>query len=98
MATTRLTVRVTPRGGRDGVDGWAVDDAGRVLLKVRVRAAPEGGEANSAVEALIAKALKRPKSAISVAAGHTARVKQIALEGVTAADLAQAFGPPPTNP
>ena len=93
----RLTVRVTPRGGRDGVDGWIVDAAGKAVLKVRVRAAPSDGEANSAVEALLAKLLKRPKSAVSVAAGHTARVKQIALEGVTAEDLAEAFGPPPAG-
>jgi hypothetical protein len=91
----RLTIRVTPRGGRDGVDGWTVDDAGRTLLKVRVRAAPTDGEANTAVAAMLAKLLKISKSAVSVTAGHTARVKQISLEGVTAEDLAAAFGAPP---
>jgi hypothetical protein len=96
MAPLRLTVRVTPRGGRDGVDGWITDDAGRTLLKVRVRAAPTDGEANAAVEAMLAKLLKISRSAVSVTAGHTARVKQIALDGVTAAELAQAFGPFPS--
>ena len=34
----RLAVRLTPRGGADRADGWAVDGAGRPYLKVRVSA------------------------------------------------------------
>ena len=45
----RLSVRVTPRGGRDAVDGWTRDDAGRPVLKVRVAAAAADGKANAAV-------------------------------------------------
>jgi uncharacterized protein YggU (UPF0235/DUF167 family) len=93
----RLTVRVTPRGGRDAAEGWITDAAGKVMLKLRVRAAPTDGEANTAVAALVAKLLGRPKSAVSVAAGHSARVKQLELEGVTAEDLQKAFGPPPQS-
>ena len=35
MAET-LAVRLTPRGGRDAVEGWACDPEGRPYLKVRV--------------------------------------------------------------
>ena len=91
----QIAVRVTPRGGRDAVDGWIRDDAGRLLLKVRVAAAAAEGQANDAVIALLAKALGRPKSALSLVSGQTARVKRISLEGVAEADLARAFGPPP---
>ncbi len=91
----RLIVRVTPRGGRDAAEGWITDAAGKVMLKLRVRAAPTDGEANAAVGALVAKLLGVAKSAVSVAAGHSVRVKQLDLEGVTAEDLQKAFGPPP---
>lgn len=74
------------------------DAAGKAVLKLRVRAAPADGEANAAVEALLAKRLGRPKSAVTVSAGHAARIKQITLDGVTAEDLARAFGPPPPEP
>ena len=70
----QIAVRVTPRGGRDGVDGWIRDDAGRLLLKVRVAAAAAEGQANAAVIALLAKALGRPKSALALISGQTARV------------------------
>jgi uncharacterized protein YggU (UPF0235/DUF167 family) len=88
----RLAVRLTPRGGRDGVDGWDRDAAGRAYLKVRVAAAPTNGEANAALTRLIAKALGRPASAVRIAAGATARVKQLEIEGVDNADIAAAFG------
>jgi len=89
----QFAVRVTPRGGRDAVDGWTRDAAGRPLLNVRVSAAAEGGAANAAVLALLAKALGRPKSALTLVAGQTARVKRIAAD-VGPAELAAAFGPP----
>ena len=62
----RLAVRVTPKGGRDGVDGWALDPEGRPYLRVRVSAPPSDGAANAAVVALLAKTLKRPKSALRI--------------------------------
>ncbi|MBS0361476.1 MAG: DUF167 domain-containing protein [Proteobacteria bacterium] len=91
----RLAVRVTPRGGRDAVEGWMVDAAGRALLKLRVAAAAADGQANAAVLALLAKALGAPKSSLTLVSGQTARVKLIEIEGLTVADLARAFGDPP---
>jgi hypothetical protein len=88
-------VRVTPRGGRDGVEGWVVDDAGRAVLKLRVAAAAADGAANAAVTALVARALGLGKSAVAITSGQTARVKRLALAGVEASDIARTFGPPP---
>jgi uncharacterized protein YggU (UPF0235/DUF167 family) len=79
---TRLAVRLTPRGGADRIDGWGEDAQGRPLLKVRVSAPPVEGEANAALEKLLAKALRLPKSAVAVAAGQTARVKQVQIDGL----------------
>jgi uncharacterized protein len=91
----RLAVRVTPRGGRDAVDGCIADAEGRPVLKLRVSAAAADGAANAAVVALIAKRLGLPKSAVRITAGETARVKRLEIEGAEEADLARAFGSPP---
>jgi uncharacterized protein YggU (UPF0235/DUF167 family) len=85
--TTLIAVRLTPRGGADRIDGWGSDDAGRSFLKIRVRSAPVDGEANAALEAVLAKALGLPKSAVKVARGATARLKQVAVEGLSEAEI-----------
>ena len=90
-----LAVRVTPRGGRDAVEGWARDAAGRPVLKVRVAAAAADGQANAAVIALIARALGRPRSRVALIGGQTARIKRIAIDDLGEAELATAFGVPP---
>jgi len=76
-----LVVRVTPRGGRDAVDGVEAIDDGRTVLRVRVRAAAEAGEANKAVIALLAKWLGVAKRDLTLMVGHAARVKHLAVAG-----------------
>ncbi|HET9159167.1 MAG TPA: DUF167 family protein [Caulobacteraceae bacterium] len=93
MVSTRLHVRLTPRGGVDRIDGWATDDAGRVLLRARVRAAAVEGEANAALVALIAKTLKISRSSVRLAGGQTARLKTIEIDA-DPAQIAAAFGSP----
>jgi len=85
--TARLRVRLTPSGGADRIDGVARDEAGKRYLKARVRAAPEHGEANAALEKLIAKALGVPKTAVSVDRGATARLKTLIVDGVGEAEI-----------
>ena len=90
-----LRVRLTPAGGADRVEGVAVDSAGEPHIKARVRAAPEDGKANAALEAMLAKALGVPKSAVRVERGATARIKSVAVDGVDAARIQswlQSFG------
>jgi uncharacterized protein YggU (UPF0235/DUF167 family) len=76
-----VRVRVTPRGGRDALDGLETLADGRRVLKVRVRAAPEDGAANEAVRRLLADILGRPASAVALAAGATARLKTFRVAG-----------------
>lgn len=90
----RLAVRVTPKGGRDAIEGWARDPAGRLFLKLRVSAAPADGAANAAVIALLAKALKRPRTSLSIVSGETARLKSVDIGEVSPVELEAAFGPP----
>ena len=80
-----VRVRVTPRGGRDALDGVEVLADGRQVVKVRVRAAPAEGAANEAVRRILAKALERPASAVDLQAGAAARVKTFSVAGDPAA-------------
>ncbi|SKA36998.1 DUF167 family protein [Consotaella salsifontis] len=76
-----LRVRLTPKAASDAIDGIGTDAEGKVFLKARVRAVPEKGKANAALEALLAKALNLPRSAVTVVGGQTARLKTVSLEG-----------------
>ena len=80
-AGVSVALRVTPRGGRDGIDGIETLANGRNVMKVRVRAIAEGGEANRAVMELLAKALGVPKARVRLLSGVTSRLKQIAVDG-----------------
>ena len=91
----RLAVRLTPRGGREAIDGWATDGDGRPYLKVRVAAPPVEGAANAALLILLAKALGLPKSSLSIASGAGARLKLVEVGDCDPLSLARAFGPPP---
>jgi uncharacterized protein (TIGR00251 family) len=75
-----IEVRLTPRGGRDRVDG--TDDDGR--LRVHVAAAPVDGAANRALVALVARSLDVAPSSVTIAGGEASRVKRLRIEGVAA--------------
>ena len=76
-----LQVRLTPKGGRDAIDGIEQLADGRSVLKARVRAAPSEGEANAALVRLIAKRLSVPPRDVALNAGATSRVKRLTIAG-----------------
>lgn len=82
-------VRLTPKGGRDAIDGWLLGAGGIEYLKVRVSAPPEGGKANAALLALLASSLDVPKSAIRIASGQSARLKTIEISPAMAVAVAR---------
>ena len=81
----RLMVRLTPRAGADALGGLREIEPDQPLLTARVAAAPVEGAANAALVKLVAKALGVPKSAVTVTAGETSRIKQLEIAGDTAA-------------
>ncbi len=90
----RLRVRLTPRSARSGIDG-VTPTADGAALKARVRAVPEDGKANAALEALIADWLGLARSTVAVVSGHTSRVKIISIAGngaTLARDIAKRIG------
>lgn len=76
-----LFVRLTPKAATDRLEGLEATADGRSHVKTRVRAVPERGEANTALEKLVAKALGVPVSSVSVSAGGTARLKVLRIDG-----------------
>lgn len=85
-----LYVRLTPKAAFDRIDGAEMAADGRGHLKARVRAVPENGAANKALERLVAKALGVPASSVSIVAGGTARLKTLRVLGDTATLLESA--------
>ena len=76
-----LFVRLTPKGGRDAIDGVETGADGKTHVKIRVSAPPEDGKANAAMIALVAKLAGVAKSSVSLQSGETSRLKQVAIAG-----------------
>jgi len=75
-----ILVRVTPKSARDSVEGLIETPEGQAL-KVRVRAVAEKGQANAAVEMVVARWLGIAPSRVSVAFGRQSRVKTLNIDG-----------------
>ena len=76
-------IRVVPRASRSEAAGIQGD-----ALKLRVTAAPTEGKANDECIRLLAKILGVKKAQVTIIAGHTARTKTVAVEGVRAGSVA----------
>jgi uncharacterized protein len=77
-----FAVRVTPRASRDAVEGEY-----QGALKVRLTAPPVEDRANDALRRLLAARLNVPVSAVRIVGGEKSRNKQIAIAGVTRAQV-----------
>lgn len=78
-----VTVRLTPNARDDRIEQIRQLADGMSVLAVRVRAVPEDGAANAALEKLIARTVKVGKTRVRVVSGHTQRVKTLLIEGET---------------
>ena len=75
--SAELEVRVHPRAKRNALE--AVEG---LALKAYVTAPPEGGKANDALVALLAKALGVAKGRVRIVRGHRGRDKLVWIEGL----------------
>jgi uncharacterized protein len=83
--SARIRVRVTPKSRAEGIGETLADGT----VRVRVRAAAEGGKANDAVLALLRETLGLPRGAVRIVSGHASREKWIEADGITAEDAAR---------
>jgi uncharacterized protein (TIGR00251 family) len=77
-----LTVKVTPRARQNAIVSY---DNG--ILKVRLHAVPEKGEANDELIEFLAETFDLPKSSIYLIRGHTSRIKHLELQGLSESEL-----------
>ena len=77
----QLDLKVVPGSSREGVE-WLGE-----TLKVRVRAAPEKGRANAAVESLLASRLGLPASAVRIVAGFGSPRKRVEIDVASLEEL-----------
>lgn len=70
----RIQVLARPGSGRD-----ALEEVVEGRLKVKLRAQAQDNQANEGLIAFLAKLLGLPKTALELAAGHTARKKTIRI-------------------
>jgi uncharacterized protein (TIGR00251 family) len=80
-----LEVFVQPRAARDAIVGMHGS-----ALKLKVKAPPDGGRANAAVEGLIAAVLGRSGLRVraEVVAGFASRSKRVEVRGATPEEIA----------
>src|SRR5690349_16832811 len=83
-----LTVRLTPKGGRDAIDGRQVLGDGRSVLTACGRAAPAYGEGTTALIRSVGKAAGVPSRDVALVSGATGRLKRLMIAGDGAALLA----------
>jgi uncharacterized protein (TIGR00251 family) len=91
-----LSVRVIPRSKKTEFGGMRGD-----ALVVRVKAPPVEGAANAALIEFLARTLNVSRRAIQIRSGETARLKRVAIAGVTADAVRAAVTsrqPPPPRP
>ena len=77
----RLAVRLQPRAAADRILGLAADSDGDLAIKIAVTAPPEGGKANDALVSLLARTLRLPRTAFSIALGASHRQKLVDIAG-----------------
>lgn len=76
--------RVTPKSSKEAVDG-VVETPDGPAFQARVRALPEDGAANRALEELVARWLGVAKHAVSLTRGGKSRLKSLRISGDPAA-------------
>jgi uncharacterized protein (TIGR00251 family) len=76
-----IAVRVTPKGGRDAVEGIVLDSAGTPWLLVRVSTPPDQGKANQAVIKTLAGQFNVRSSQLVLVNGASARLKRLGISG-----------------
>lgn len=79
-----LEIKVTPRSSKNVLAGW---EAG--VLKIRLKAVPEKGKANEELIEFLSEVLDISKSRIHLLRGHTGRLKQVQIEGLTQDELSK---------
>ncbi len=77
-----ITVKVIPRAQKNAIVSYDNE-----ILKVRLHAVPEKGEANEELIEFLADVFDLSKSSITIVRGNTSRIKHVEIKGLTEAHL-----------
>ena len=72
--------RLAPKSSKDAIDGLQSTTEG-LAFQARVRALPDDGEANSALERLASEWLRVPNGSVRLSIGSKSRLKPVAISG-----------------
>ncbi|MEI6563611.1 MAG: DUF167 domain-containing protein [bacterium] len=81
-----IRVHATPRASKSQIQGQHGD-----ALKIRLQAPPVDGKANDALIEFLSETLGIPQRQITLLSGQTSRQKRVAIQGVTARQVSEAF-------
>ena len=77
----RFQLHLQPGASRSALEAPQRLADGRLALKARVGAPPEGGKANAALIKPLAKSRRLPKGSIAIVAGQSDRLKTLEIAG-----------------
>ena len=81
-----VAIWLQPRGSRNQVIGERQE-----AVVIKLQAPPVEGAANAALLRFVADQLRVPLGAVQLLRGHSSRLKQLRVEGWSAADVRQAL-------
>lgn len=84
-----LDLKVTPRAGRSAIGGVRAEADGALRLVVRLKEAPSDGAANAALLRLLGEAFEVPRTACTLVAGASGRLKRVRILGEPRALMAR---------
>lgn len=73
-----IPIKVIPNSSKNEIVGWEND-----VLKIKIKAIPEKGNANQMLVSFLAKYLKISKSSVILHSGEKSRYKRICITGLS---------------
>ncbi len=89
MEAVRIAIRVVPNASATRCEGRDTEG----VFKIRLQARPEKGKANKALILFLAKQLGIGRTQVTLVRGETARLKQVAITGLTETEIASRLQP-----
>ena len=81
--TFKIKIKVTPNSIRDEISGYLGED----ILKIKIKAKPIKGKANTYLLRYLSKELKIPQKNLSIVKGKTSRIKILEVSNIEKVDF-----------
>lgn len=85
--TLKIHLKVIPNSAKNEFCDIILDEFGRKILQIRIKAVPENGKANKELIKFLAKEWKVRTSDIELVSGETARYKTVVVRGIESGTL-----------